>query len=242
VNLPFVHSDETGKFDPAAIRKDILDPELDNHGEPRHLLAAMKLSLKVLAAQDAPDQDKAVHLCWILHLIGDVHQPLHASALIGSKAKFDPEQFDPPHGDQGANRCAIKINATDQNAIELHFFWDALQFEDEPKFPIVESKVLEWLKDPLLQREKFPELAASAFLTWADESLELAKTSAYKEGSSLLKFRPLAAKHTKLDLEKLDAPPLSPTYKSNAAEVAKKRMVLAGHRLADQLKAALKNP
>jgi hypothetical protein len=197
--------------------------------------------LKLLASKDTPDQDKAVRLCWILHLIGDLHQPLHASALIGSKAKFDPEQFGPPHGDEGANRCAIKINAADQKALELHFFWDALQFETEPKFPDVESKVLEWFKDPMLKRERFTELAASAFLTWAEESLELAKKSVYKEGDSLLKFRPLPANHTKQDLEKLDAPPLSATYKQNAAEIAKKRMVLAGYRLPDQLKTLLKD-
>ena len=33
-------------------------------------------------AERAPDAQKAVALCWIFHLMGDAHQPLHAVALV----------------------------------------------------------------------------------------------------------------------------------------------------------------
>src|SRR5262249_5422286 len=39
VNLPYVHPDDSARFDAAAIRKEILTPELDDNGEPRHVLA-----------------------------------------------------------------------------------------------------------------------------------------------------------------------------------------------------------
>jgi hypothetical protein len=245
VNLPFVHPEETDKFDAVALRKQVLEPELNAQGEPRHALAAIKRSLKLLQAADTSAEDKAIHLCWVLHLIGDIHQPLHAVALIGSQAKFSserfgPQPFDAPGGDQGGNRCAIKVNKTDKNALELHTFWDGLQFSDRPKFPELEARVLEWLQDPKLKRDQFPELEKVELLAWAEESLELAKSKAYKEGDSLLEFTPLPLKHKPEDLLNLDAHPLSDAYKQTAAEVAKKRIVLAGYRLADQLKPVLK--
>jgi hypothetical protein len=242
VNLPFVHPDETGQFDAAAIRKQILEPETDDHGEPRHALAALKQALQRLQDAQTSEADKAVSLCWLLHLAGDLHQPLHASALIGSKDQFGPEQFDPPHGDEGANRCAIKVNKDDPDALELHSFWDGLLFSDRPKFPKVEAIVLGWLQDPKLQLDQFPELAQTEFLAWAEESLALAKASAYQDGGTFLKFKPLRPKHTPEDLKNSDAPALSETYKQNAADVARKRMVLAGYRLADRLKPVLAPP
>jgi hypothetical protein len=245
INLPFVHPDETDKFDALAIRKAVLEPALDSQGEPRHALAALKRALQLLQASDTPPEDKAVSLCWVLHLIGDLHQPLHAAALIGSAAKFTskkfgPQPFDPPHGDQGANRCAIKVNENDPDALELHSYWDGLQFDDKPDFSMMEGKVLAWLQDPKLRRDQFPELDKAAFLTWAEESLELAKANAYKEGAALLDFIPLPPKHQAADLHGLAAPPLSEAYKRNAEQVAKKRIVLAGYRLADQLTLAPK--
>jgi hypothetical protein len=240
VNLPFVHPDEVGKFDAATIRKQILEPEWDEQGEPRHVLAALRLSLKRLQAADTPDADKAVSLCWVLHLVGDLHQPLHATALIGSRAKFDPQQFDPPHGDKGGNRCAIKVVANDPSALELHAFWDGLQFSGRPRFSAVEARVLAWLQDPRLQRDQFPELAQAEFLTWAEEGLSLAKANVYKDGDSFLRFIPLPPEHFSEDLKNLEAPALSAAYKQKAGEVARKRMVLAGYRLADRLRPLLK--
>src|SRR5262249_45941639 len=40
-------------------------------------LAALDRHAKVLAS-DAKDEEKAISLCWLFHLIGDLHQPLHA--------------------------------------------------------------------------------------------------------------------------------------------------------------------
>jgi len=238
VNLPFVHPDDADKFDAAALRKQALTPELDEKGEPRHALAALKRCTKLLQAADTPPEEKAVSLCWLLHLVGDLHQPLHASALIASKARFDPP-FDPPHGDEGGNLLAIKVKEDDPKAMKLHFFWDALGFSDEPPYPQVEAKVIEWLKDPKYQRDQFPELKATEFLAWAEESLELAKTVAYKGDDGFLKARPLP-RHPEVDLTGLDAPPLPKGYAKAAEDVAAKRLVLAGYRLADQLQQVLK--
>ena len=38
IDLPYIHPSDVGKFDAVAIRKDMLYPELDDKGEPRHVL------------------------------------------------------------------------------------------------------------------------------------------------------------------------------------------------------------
>ncbi len=138
VDLPYVHPADTGKFNAGEIRKKILEPELDPKGEPRHALAALNQCMKQLKSTDAPDADKAVTLCWLLHLVGDLHQPLHCTTLLASKDTFCPS-FDPPQGDRGGNLLAVKVKATEPAAMVLHFYWDALLFSDNPPFEKVDA-------------------------------------------------------------------------------------------------------
>ena len=39
---------------------------------------------KLLTTASASDQERAVALCWVEHLIGDVHQPLHDVSLFSA--------------------------------------------------------------------------------------------------------------------------------------------------------------
>jgi len=57
----------------------------------------------------ADDAERAVALCWVLHLIGDMHQPLHTGALVS------PRLY--PQGDRGGNDTLV----TNSN---LHAVWD----------------------------------------------------------------------------------------------------------------------
>ena len=238
VNLPYLHPHDAAKFDAQAIRKEILLPELDDQGEPRHVLAALKQAMKLLLAADTPDADKAVRLCWLAHLVGDLHQPLHACSLIAAKGTLGAEQFDPPHGDLGGNRTAIKRLASDAAAMNLHFYWDSLVFRTEPGFAGVEAVVAKLLNDPALRPDQLQELSAKEFLDWAEESLELCRTVVYKGGDAFLKVRALPPR--KVDLTGLDVPALPEGYEPIAERVAARRMVLAGYRLADQLQRVLR--
>jgi hypothetical protein len=70
-------------------------------------------------ASDAPDALKAFDLVWLLHLVGDVHQPLHATSRFthtGTK------------GDAGGNN--VKLCASPCKD-ELHAFWDDVLGKDE---------------------------------------------------------------------------------------------------------------
>jgi S1/P1 Nuclease len=67
---------------------------------------------RTVLASTSADGLKSYDLTWLLHLVGDVHQPLHASTRVSST---DPD------GDAGGN--SVKL---DCSKCELHAFWDDL--------------------------------------------------------------------------------------------------------------------
>lgn len=66
-------------------------------------------------ASNASDDVKSYDLVWLLHLVGDVHQPLHATSRF-SRAL--------PKGDQGGNKETICLAFT--CGAKLHAYWDGL--------------------------------------------------------------------------------------------------------------------
>jgi hypothetical protein len=231
VDLPFVHPNDVGRFDAAAIRKKILLPAFDDRGEPRHALAALDLAVKQLRTPELAPARQAVALCWLSHLVGDLHQPLHGTSLIASRETFDPP-LDPPGGDLGGNRIAIRPSADSNRVVNLHFYWDALLFGDEPDIAGVDGVVARLMQDPQLQRDRLPELKDTSFLAWAEESLAVAKASVYRSDDGFLKLLTLPP-NTKVNGQ--DAPPLPEGYAQSAQKVAARRMMIAGYRFADRL-------
>jgi S1/P1 Nuclease len=67
---------------------------------------------RTVLASTSADPVKSYDLTWLLHLVGDVHQPLHASTRVSSTD---------PNGDSGGN--LVKLGCT---SCELHAFWDDL--------------------------------------------------------------------------------------------------------------------
>jgi hypothetical protein len=71
---------------------------------------------RTLADTTASDDVRSYDLAWLLHLVGDLHQPLHATS------RFTHAE---PDGDAGGND--VKITCTKcGSARELHAFWDGL--------------------------------------------------------------------------------------------------------------------
>jgi hypothetical protein len=67
---------------------------------------------RALTDRTAPDTVRAYDLVWLLHLVGDIHQPLHAVS------RFTHEL---PEGDLGGNRVRLCAPPCRE---ELHQFWD----------------------------------------------------------------------------------------------------------------------
>jgi len=152
-----------------------------------------------------------------LHLVGDVHQPLHVGAL------FTENRF--PDGDQGGNK--IFVVGPSKN---LHKAWDESLGHAE-FLPLLTSTARRIMTTPALRREALQELSTtSTFSAWMRESLELARAFAY-DGDIRDAIR--AAENDDGPMPRIQ---LSSEYIADVRDVAQKQVALAGYRLADVLR------
>jgi len=93
-----------------------------------NIVQAIKGNLSVLSKQGASKKEKALALSWLLHLLGDSHQPLHSTALFSSK------YF--PQGDRGGNLLTISGQGRISN---LHWYWDS-RLNNSTGFKILDLK------------------------------------------------------------------------------------------------------
>jgi hypothetical protein len=128
--------------------------------------------LRKALASDEPDALKSYDLVWLLHLTGDIHQPLHCSNRISQAAK---------RGDGGGNSVTIDLAPN-----ELHGYWDSLLGVGDTANFLVAVKAGQLLSSA--------DAAAAADLNeadWTNESFALAKSKVYADppiGQGLGKF------------------------------------------------------
>ena len=178
----------------------------------------------LLTRPGATDGERAVALCWVEHLIGDIHQPLHDASL------FSP-LF--PKGDKGGNDENLAPNAVDGDPREaaahphrLHALWDDLL--GAATDPVEVQKIASGLQTPAFGRRAFPQIAAHRSVhEWVLEGRALAQQSVYLDGK--LPLTPTGG--GKADLT------LPPGYLDAAHKIGDSQVALAGLRLADTLNA-----
>jgi len=115
---------------------------------------------KQLANRKASDADRSFALIWLLHLVGDVHMPLHCTA------RFDRQL---PQGDRGGTLLLISSDARDN----LHLFWDRA---------LGESPLLAHARATALALPA-PDPALAAITdesAWVSEGFQAAKRWVYK--------------------------------------------------------------
>jgi hypothetical protein len=228
VNIPLVDPNDTAAF---AGKTLIAADKTD-------ILCALKQRCNDLHIRNSAPEDKAVAICWIFHLVGDVHQPLHNVAYFSSEAGLR-------QGDQGGNKFVVKING---RVWKLHAFWDDLLGEDpdylddsaehQRKVYGEAMKVADRLRRFPLAAADQEKLAKNlSFASWSAESFELAKTVCYQkgDGSGILGHANIKPGRAVPD----DAPEAGAEYAEVARATAEVRIVLAGRRLADRIKALL---
>jgi hypothetical protein len=170
-------------------------------------------------ARTAPDPDaRAVALCWLFHLVGDIHQPLHAGGMVTR---------DWPNGDRGGNSAKVRAEPGGK-AFNLHYYWDGLITNTDDVRHCRNLATALRLR-PDFARPKLTELSATAFDDWArKESWPLAKAEVYRNGT------------LPVGLTDADAPVLPPDYTARAKAIGERRAVLAGHRLAAVVREAVR--
>lgn len=180
--------------------------------DPINAVSQMKLFIAALpATSSATDDMRSYDLVWLLHLVGDIHQPLHATE------RFSPINTD---GDRGGNEVNV-MPATGETT-DLHAYWDRMFggyvsvpgaiFDANDKAGISKLQV-----DSTKAKVLDPDV-------WTQESFVLGKKFAYGE--------PVLSENTVAVLTR--------TYETDARNVARSQAALAAARLAGVLNDAFK--
>jgi hypothetical protein len=214
ITIPWVPPLERKKLDPTT---------LPSRPEP-NALTALKENAAKLSSPETKPEDRAVALAWMEHLIGDIHQPLHACSLFSSRY---------PQGDKGGNSQMIRA---DGEVLNLHAFWDGILGNSDGYLALA-FLADEITNDPQLAMAKLPELTKNtSFDTWIEETHEYGGPVAYLNGR-LRSVTSDAWEAKQVTPE--EVPSLPPSYAINAHDLSKRRAALAGYRLADEIKRLL---
>ena len=184
--------------------------------DPANNLQAIQKCEAELQDPKLSDEEKAVALAWLMHLIEDLHQPLHAVSMYS-------QEF--PDGDRGGNLLMVNVGGSVNN---LHSIWDSMmgRYED---LKIINELVAKAVKDNPRQ-QLAEQLKKTDPKAWAEESLQLAKEVVYQNGQL-----PYVSRQ-KFDADrKAPIPELPKDYLDKGRVLAAKRLALAGYRLADEL-------
>ena len=164
---------------------------------------------KTLADIKATPEERAVYLSWLIHLVGDIHMPLHCCSLFTDAY---------PTGDRGGNSFYVKP-AT--RGIALHSFWDGLLGTSGKPQAHLDYAIMIEHEHP---RKSLPELKkAKTPKAWGLESRGIAVEKAYLHGD------------LKGGTDRDTAMELPEGYTKAAKVVAEKQAALAGYRLADEI-------
>jgi hypothetical protein len=170
---------------------------------------------KEIRDASVPDKEKAIAIAWIMHLGGDIHQPLHTSARV-----TDLE----PKGDQGGNLFLLTPQGTARaDQLNLHWLWDSIVGRNYPlKGNESGRQYVEATADRMMKRYPFAKvqnrLELGQYEQWQKESFAFNNTDVFSP-----------------DLKRFEAP--SQRYKRNAYRVAEQQLTIAGYRLGETMNA-----
>ena len=117
-------------------------------------------TFRQVLASSKPDSLKSYDLSWLLHLVGDAHQPLHFATRVSATH---------PDGDDGGNGVLLK----DSGAANVHSFWDQVLGDDDSAMRALTAA--SGLPNPSFAAANDLDLNH-----WAKESLTIAEQSVYK--------------------------------------------------------------
>ncbi len=188
---------------------------------------AIEQARRVLRSEKAADVDRARHLAFLVHFVGDIHQPLHSTTMYSSEQ---------PEGNRGGND--FRLRGKWRN---LHMLWDDgcgwtsdynnIRPYGKPKAPLSAAAIgrLQALARSLMAEyppEALPGLEEQKPEAWALESHHLAVKHAYR---GLQESRDGRAR----SLQPGDKP--ADLYLERGQEIVRAQLCRAGYRLGSLL-------
>jgi hypothetical protein len=201
-----------------------IGPSVNGGDRPGCILSALRSSVNILLSQKESDEEKATALRYLIHFVGDLHQPMHTTA----------------NNDQGGNCTPVQF-FDDAKLTNLHSVWDGqvlnkdlaerketwMQMADRVDQQYA-SKMGSWTKN------------APEFDKWAWEGHVLAEKVAYAD----LEPKPPVEAYDKKPVCSVERDHFGPLhikagekYESAAAPVVEEQLAKAGYRLAAILNA-----
>lgn len=182
--------------------------DADGFVDDEHIVERISYFRESLNDPKTSKEEKAIQIAWILHLVGDIHMPLHNTSRVTKET---------PDGDRGGNSFEL----SDSWPWNLHAYWDGIIDIANPKadnvddfdYYLANAEKIE-SKHP---KSEFGELVALQNSTeWNNEGKDITMNNLYPE-----------------DLKQNQQP--SEAYKKMAYEIAQERMALSGYRMAQFL-------
>ena len=189
--------------EPPRDREDIETPEVNIVERLRHF--------RTTVVGGGPQSERATRLAWVLHLVGDIHQPLHTSARVTSLPRER-------QGDQGGN--LFKLGPS-EDSLGLHSYWDGIvgrsvrQRRNENNAAYL-ARVARSIMQKHPRSEVLGRLRPGDFEAWAREGFETTKSSVY----------PRSLQRGRLPNDR---------YRARAFEISEEAIAIGGYRLADLL-------
>ena len=184
-----------------------------NKPDPINAVTEVEDFTKILQDRSKPDAQRAEALRFLIHIVGDLHQPLHATAR---------ETDALPKGDRGGNSFLILPPAGQERGPKnLHSLWDggAGLLQSYPReigrdVAIAQARALV----ATVPRSSLPNEAETNPDKWAEESFAAAKAQVYATPEGAVP---------------------SADYIERSRTLVARRLALAGYRLADLLNRSL---
>jgi len=200
-----------------------------------HAINALVLNFAMLSDSETNPTERASALSWVLHMVGDIHQPLHVS---------DQYSKEFPAGN-AAGTLEWVADPMSESPMPLHILWDTNSLRST-KLEEIDRNAKELMKK--YPRSSFPQLATKVtpdtFEKWARESYKIAVDFAYGYG-----IETVSDPDKDLDPDKAvkkmvqyilngvsaveEAPEVPTEYWEKLLDVAHERITLAGYRIAD---------
>jgi len=143
--------------------------------EDQCVVAGIEKYLAVLRDKTQPKDKRSEALIFIVHFIGDIHQPMHAA---GGQVKNDQTGVMEP--DLGGNRVKVRYLGAETN---LHSVWDTMLIEWGPA---TVEEYATYLLEYELRGRPIAELQTGTPVDWINESNYAAAHNSYQIGNGSL--------------------------------------------------------
>jgi hypothetical protein len=199
---------------------------------PPHVVSGIEDAIRTLRNPQAAPAQRSEALGMLMHFVGDIHQPLHATERNhdrgGNSVLISGVPFSDLMAKQGRNLHtfwdkAFRFDGEGPAIVEV---WNAPEISARPRAP-GEGIIAEQAKKitERFPREKLPELAAATdAAAWARESHVEGSLHAYPPGEPG---------------DSMEIRVLTPAFAKASHEIANRRIALAGYRLGDLLNRVL---